>query len=1089
MMYSRNRFGWLLLAIVLSVAPMPAQVVTGAITGRVTDNTGAVIPGATVQVQNVETGLARNTTSDAAGRYEVRNLPPGSYTVTVQQTGFRTEVRSGITLSVGSEVAMNVELSVGSVQERVEVTGEAPAIETTTAALSSLVTPTQMRDLPLNGRSVDQLALLSPGVVNQTQGGRGAFSGNGMRLVIHGGRTGHVLYLLDGLTTADYGGHGPGGASGSSLGVEAIREFRLLTSSFSAEYGRNAMGGVFSAVTRSGTNEFHGSAYEFVRNNIFDARNFFNQVPQRGKDRAELLPFRRNQFGASLGGRLVRDKIFFFVNYEGFRQRQGVPQVATLLDDNARQGLLPDANGVLQPVGPGPNNGLHPAVIPYINLFPRPNQPSIGGGLARYIRDASTATTEDYSMQRMDFNLSEKDSFYWRYIYNPSESTIPSEFEPFFTGSRVVYHYSSVSHTRILSPTALNEFRFGFSRTAPAVTAGPLNLQGGALDFLPGQGFGRLQFTGTAVVGAQVTSLTPLGNPGNNPKILITNRFEVGDTFGLVRGPHSLRFGFSLERPQNNIAWNVFSNQRGVYAFPGLARFLLGSPSQLAFPEVGGDSSPQRGWRQVVFGWFVQDDWRLRPNLTLNVGLRHEFVTDAIEVNGRNAYLPDPRATESVIGPAYMTDKNNFAPRLGLAWDPTGSGKTSIRAGSGLFYNLPIISQVWELMTWDYRFATNYVVGSPTSPVPNFPNALRSGFNPGTRITRTFEPGTHTPTSIHWNLEIARELTPTIAVQVGYVGRHNYHMEQAPHANRAVGAWLGGATLLPDGRKFFAPGLPLMNPNFGDFYWLSTQAWSNYNGFQLGLQKRLSHGLQLQAGYTWSKNLSSVDQHIGGEVSGNPVGPMELDDLRRDYSLSNFHQTHVFNINGKYRMPWDRYLTSGVARAILGGWELNSIWRATSGLPQTIPAGFNVSRNRDPVASDRPDLTSGFSSSPAEGVTAGCPGVPAGQTLGTPDLYFDPCAFSLPLAGTYGNLARNTLIGPGVFNVDLGLVKNTALPGREGMNLEFRAEFFNLFNRANFMQPNTALFTPTGSRRSTAGLITATSTENRQIQFGMKLTF
>ncbi|OFW34691.1 MAG: hypothetical protein A3J28_01615 [Acidobacteria bacterium RIFCSPLOWO2_12_FULL_60_22] len=327
-------------------------------------------------------------------------------------------------------------------------------------------------------------------------------------------------------------------------------------------------------------------------------------------------------------------------------------------------------------------------------------------------------------------------------------------------------------------------------------------------------------------------------------------------------------------------------------------------------------------------------------------------------------------------------------------------------------------------------------------------------------------------------------------MQVGYVGSHLYHLEQGPEANRAVGAVLGGATLLPDGRKFFAAGLPLINPNFGNIQWVSTPGWGWYNGLQLGFQKRLSGGWQLGANYTWSRNTASVDQQFGGEVQGQLVGPMDLDDLPRDYSLSTFHQSHVLSINGKYRMPWDRLLTARVAKAVLGGWEINSALRATSGLPQVIGAGFNVSRSRHVLAADRPDLIPGFSNSPTEGVTAGCPGVAAGQKLGTPNLYFDPCAFSLPLAGTYGNLGRNTLIGPGVFNVDFGLVKNTALTAlHEGMNLEFRAEFFNLFNHANFRLPAAALFLATGGRNTNAGQITGTNTFGRQVQFGLKLTF
>ena len=377
-MVSENRIWGLLLAIFLTVASLSAQVVTGAISGRVTDTTGAVIPGATVQAQNVETGLVRNAQSDAAGRYEARNLPAGSYAVTVQQAGFRTEVRSGITLSVGAEVALHVELSVGAVEEKVEVTGEAPAIETTTAALSGFINPSQMRDLPLNGRSIDQLALTAPGVVVQTNVAKGAFGGEGLRLVINGARPIQVLYLLDGTVSSDYNMNGPGSAAGQSLGVEAIREFRILTHSYSAEYGRNS-GGVFSPITRSGTNELHGSVYEFLRNSAIDARDFFNI--------GDLPPFRRNQFGASLGGPVRKDRLFFFVNYEGLRERQGIPGVSTVPDQNARRGLLPNpTTGVLEPVA----GGLSPAVIPYLNMIPEPNGENLGGGLGRFRRDRKT---------------------------------------------------------------------------------------------------------------------------------------------------------------------------------------------------------------------------------------------------------------------------------------------------------------------------------------------------------------------------------------------------------------------------------------------------------------------------------------------------------------------------------------------------------------------------------------------------------------------------------------------------------------------------------------------------------------------------
>ncbi|OFV95597.1 MAG: hypothetical protein A3H28_00055 [Acidobacteria bacterium RIFCSPLOWO2_02_FULL_61_28] len=1075
----------MLLAVLLSVAPLAAQVVTGAIAGRITDTSGAVIPGATMQVQNVETGLSRSVQSDAGGRYVVRNLPVGSYTVTVQQSGFQTVVRSGITLTVGSEVTVNVELNVGAVAERVEVTGEAPAIETTSATLSNLVSQTQLRDLPLNGRSYDELALLAPGVVEQTNTGRGAFGGMGRRLSISGARPLHILFLLDGTVASDYNVSSIGGESGQALGVESVREFRLLTHSFSAEYGRNS-GGVFSMITRAGTNEFHGSVYEFLRNNALDARDFFN--------RGDLPAFRRNQFGAALGGPVVRDRIFFFANYEGFRRRQGAPRVSSVPDANARQGLLPDASGVLRPVGPGPNNGINPVMLPYLNLFPLPNGQNLGGGIARYSVDAKETANEDYGLARVDFSLSESSSLYYRFAISPSERVSPGSWEPWFGGGTNRYQFHILSGTHIFSPTFLTEMRFAFNRTFPRSTTGPLDIQNGALDFLPGQGFGAIVFrTGAIATGGQDVALTGFGNGITAPRDLLHNLFQVSDTFSYVRGAHAWKFGFDVQRLQANYRWTPFPNQRGNYAFANFNQFLLGRPAQVNFPALGpftdpvrgdGFSDPIRGWRQTLFGWFVEDAVQVRPSMTLTLGLRQEFVTSPSDANGRHGSLPSVTAVQGFVGPPFPTSKDNLSPRVGLAWDPFGRGRTSIRAGFGMFYSLPLMGRIWDTSTFDYRFARSFVINDPP-----FPNPLAGTFT-GLPSTRGVQQDVKTTTSVHWNVELQQQITPTLSLQVGYVASKLTHLEQGPEANRAVGSYLGGATLLPDGRKFFAAGLPLINPNFSQIQWVSTPGWGIYHGLQVGVLKRISHGLTGQFSYTWSRNLSSVDQQFGGEVTNQLVGPLDLDDLARDYSLSNFHQGHVMNINGKYQMPWDRYLTTGVARTILGGWEINTNWRATTGLPQVVGAGFNVSRNRHVLSADRPDLNPGFSNSPNEGVTAGCPGIAAGQKLGTPDRYFDPCAFALPLAGTYGNLGRNTLIGPGLFIVNVGLVKNTSLRAiRESMNLEFRAEAFNLFNRANFQLPAAAQFLSTGARNPNVGRITATATENRQLQFGLKLTF
>jgi carboxypeptidase family protein/TonB-dependent receptor-like protein len=1043
-----------------------AQVVTGTISGRVTDTSGAVITGATVQIQNTETGFSRNAQTDAAGRYEARNLPVGSYSITAQQAGFRTEVRRGITLTVASEVVVNLELSVGEVQEKVEVTAEAPAIETTTATLSGLVSQQQMRDLPLNGRSYDQLALLAPGVVYQPNAVRNATYGSGLRLTSNGARGDANLYLLDGTTVNDHSGEGPGSAAGLNMGVEAIREFRVLTHNYSAEYGRNA-GAVISAITRSGTNEFHGSAYEFLRNNALDARNFFNQ--------GALPPFRQNQFGASFGGRLLRDRVFFFVNYEGFRQRQGITSISSIPDLNARQGLLPDpATGVLKPTP------LNPAVVPYLKLYPAPNGRNFGNGIAQLITNFSEPPTEDYSMERMDFRLSDKDSFYWRYVFDPSSTAAPGvsggpgvpPFNDMTTGTN---HFVVLSETHVFSGEMLNEFHFAFNRTGPGLKSGPLDVQSHALDFIPNAGFGSISFA-IASSGSGAAQLAPLGPTGAYPQYFPQNVFQEADTFSYVKGPHSWKLGFDMERIQ--LGNNSLANQRGVYTFTSLASFLAGQPSQLSFALIGGLSSPNRGWRQDLFGWFIQDDFRARPNLTINLGFRHEFVTTPSEVNGRSASLRNITDPQSTLGPPWESGKVNFAPRVGLAWDPSGKGKTSIRLGTGVFYN-QLLGRVWYVESQaDYRFTSSYTVRNP----PNFPNALQSGFTPGTAATKTVQFHPDVPTVLHYNLEIQQQLSPTISLHGGYVGSHGYNLAESTNQNIRV------AQILPDGSKFFPLTAPFVNPNFSTITQMLTNSISNYNALQVGLNKSFSHGLLLQASYTWGNNLSDSDTINTSQVTSTSSTVLDGHNLGADYSRSVFDQRHSFVLNSRYKLPLDNLLQSRLAKMTLGGWEVNGIFQAGSGFPVSILDGFNNSQNGDTNSPDRPSLAPGASNSPTHGTTgAGCQGVPPGQKLGTPDLFFDPCAFVLPPAGTFGNLGRNTVAGPSFYNVDFSMAKNFAL--RERMHLEFRAEFFNILNHANFSAPSNVVFNSQRLRSGNAGVITTTATANREIQFGLKLTF
>jgi carboxypeptidase family protein/TonB-dependent receptor-like protein len=1039
-----------------SAAMALSQVVTGAILGRVTDTTGAVVPGATVQIQNADTGFSQTAQSDSEGRYLVRNLPLGSYTVTVQQAGFQSQVRRGISLSVGSEVAVNVELAVGNVQEKVEVTAEAPMIETTNATVSGLVDQDEMRDLPLNGRSVDQLALLSPGVFANRSTSRNAVVYVGVHLSINGTRPDSVLYLLDGTVVNDSTNNGHGSAAGQALGVEGILEFRLLTHNFSAEYGRNG-GGVISAVTRAGTNELHGSAYEFVRNNIFDARNFFNP--------GALPAFRRNQFGASAGGRIIKDRIFFFANYEGLRQRQGNTIIASVPDLNARKGLLPNATGQLQAVT------LNPAAVPYVNLYPLPNGANHGDGTADYISNFSGPSTEDYSMERLDFRLSDKDSFYWRYVHDPSQSLAPEAVPIFATAIIGADNLTVVSETHVFSASSLNEFRFAFNRTHPGQNSSPVIPIDPSLSFIPGQVFGTIQFSNTDIT---KTQLSTLGTGSGGSNYAIQNLFQTTETFSTVRGAHSLKFGVDLERQQLNTIY--LSCGYGCPQFGGLQALLAGQPSTFRGLVVGKGSTGIRGWRRILAGWFVQDDFRVRPNLTLNIGLRHEFFTNPAEVNGLTGALIHITDPVSTPGPPFETPKLNFAPRFGLAWDPTGSGKTSVRFGAGVFYNHVDGRSWYTAATVNPAYLQTFQLTNPP-----FPYALANGVPAQVQALQRVQFHSDTPTIIHYNLEVQRQLAPTLSLRVGYVGSHGYNLTRYTDQNTRI------PQILPDGSIFIASNAPRTNPNYTQMQAVLTDTISNYNGLQAVLEKKVSAGLRFQASYSMSKTLSEADQITTGQIISTPSTQLDPNNPGRDYSLSAYSQRHMLALNGSYQMPWDKRLNSRLAKATLGGWAMNAIYTYGSGLPADVVVGFNNSQNADTNNPDRPNLIPGFSNNPIHGVTAGCQGIPAGQQLHTPRRWYDPCAFALPAAGTYGNLGRNTVTLPGLSDVDFTLVKTTSLTERK--KLEFRAEFFNLLNHANFGLPGMSVFSSSRTHSGNAGQITNTITDNRQIQLGLKLVF
>ena len=1139
----------LTLAGLLSVAAL-GQSTNATISGTVSDETGGVVPGVEVLVTHLDRGTTRTIVSDDEGRYSAPELQLGSYQVEAALTGFQTAVRTGITLTVGRHAVVDLVLSIGEISERVVVTGEVATVETTSSTISGLVDAKKIRDLPLNGRSFTDLALLQMGVakLNIIATGQGSTSGFGTKISISGARPSANSFLLDGNFVNDTMNNTPAGATGHFLGVETLREFSVLTNTYSAEYGQS-MGGIINAVTKSGTNQLHGSAFYFHRNDNVDARNFF--------DPGESPPeFRRHQFGGTIGGPIVPNMTFIFGGYEGLREALGRTLIGGTLTDEARQGIFPlrtDASGnancdELIPFGGFLDSGLNRCVVPlggatepggptiadYMIFFPPVNSavPRIPeDGIGEYILSRSRVSNQDNFVIKVDHNFSDSDSFFARYTFDEAEENNPgTNFAGIF---KTRNQYVTLEEKHIFSPTLLNVVRVGYNRNALTQTDVPNfdfpeNLQQvpTGRSVLPEFQAGLLGvFTPPGTSGIGGSSITP--------RIYRTNLFEYADNLSWSSGRHSVKTGFNLKRVQANLV----SPQRtfGSMQFTSFFHFIsggqtLGSAGSLSFPIAGGNV--ERGIRYWVMGFFVQDDYQIRPNLTLNLGLRYEPSTGHSEVNGKLSAMINLRTdleTTLVEHSFKNPTKKNFAPRIGFAWDPFGDGKTSLRAGFGLFYNIQM-SEIDRISTTSNAPFTP--LGNPPVlyPIPFeaccTPEVLASNPNATTSLELI---DWNAPQSyrMQWNLNVQRELVADTTLTVGYVGSRGVDLFRVFQKNSAdpvdpsqCGPTDGPTCVnpMPERSSFYfpvcRPGGPggitcdrpdnsylfgnscanfsvwpdnspfrchRLNPKFQTAIMRSGGAGSTYHALQLSLNKRFSSGFQIQGSYTWSHSIDNSSKQIRGPgESAQTASQQNSFDTPAEKGNSNFDVTHNFTLNFTVDLPGQDM--AGAARHILGGRQVGSIMTLASGVPQTIVLGYDNCRciNGEifgvSTTDNRPDLISGGDQNPVLG---------DGRE---PTKYYDSSQFEAAPAGFYGQLGRNTLRIPGVAQFDFSLIKKMLVA--EGTEVQFRAEFFNMFNRANFGSPGTRLFSRAGTPvRADAGRISQTTTTSRQIQFALKILF
>jgi len=1033
-----------------------AQVAGGTLSGTVTNQSGEPLPGAEICITELATDAIRKVKAGTGGAYAFLNFLPGHYEISVSTPGFVTQVRTGIAVDVGDNIVLNVVMRPGAIQSVHESHAAASVAQATSAAKGNVNTAT-VENSPLNGRDWTQLATLQPGVsgiqtANSTQG-HVAQRGFGAAMSISGGRPEQNSYRLDGISINDYSNGAPGSVLGANLGVDAVEQFAVLRSNYPAEYGRTS-GGVINAVTRAGTNAFRGSVYEFLRNSALDARNFFD---------AGIPPFHRNQFGASAGGPVRKGRTFFFADYEGLRQSLGVTRVDTVPSATAHAGQLSTGSVPVDQV-----------VKRYLDaFFPLPNGPLLGNGdTGIFSFPAQQVTTENYLTTRDDHKFSEKDSLFGTYMRDYSKIVQPDAYDQLLSDVVSRRQILVLQEQHIFRANFLNVVRFGFNR-AVAVDGGLTRVidpqvADPSFGMIPGQFVGGIQVPGLTAFGGGPSA--EFGTLGSSKKFA-WNSFQAYDDAFLTRAAHSLQFGFVVERMQDNEG--VVSNSNGAFIFSSLPAFLKNQPQ--TFEGLSPGPIGVFGTRQTLAGGYIQDDIRSRKNLALNLGLRYEMATVPTEAHNRISNLRNLKDSQYRLGSPYFLNPTlgNFEPRVGFAWDPLGDAKSAVRSGFGIFDVLPLAYQ-FSIVT---PLAAPYsrVLFGTTLPAGSFPTGAYQHLAASASAFRASYVE-HTPKRnyvMEWNLNLEREIFPNFVITLGYVGSHSVHLPfRMDDFDTVLPLKTAAGYLYPPRASS-----QRLNPNFGRISGILWESTASYHALQTVVQWRTSRGLQLRGAYTWAKGIDTSSVTIAGDQLENSIVNPSFFDPRPNRGLSDFNIAQNFVYNFSWEVPAPRS-TSAFAKWVAGGWQLGSIFKASTGVPFTALLAGDPLGTKLTEVSEVPNLLAG-------------PGCRTLTNPGNPNSYIKTQCFLFPTpASLRGNLGRNTLTGPGFSNFDFSLLKNNRIRKiSETFNVQFRAEFFNILNRANFAPPlsNLAVFDRSGNPIPGAGLITSTQAPAREIQLALKL--